>query len=155
MGESNQTQALHEVGQFLRSKEDARTNFEQSLHHAIFWDDLLMREVLWKTNSSKTMTCIQTYGYCYFYGNIKIAMIKEGLGIGPERYCIAFNRSPTFYSKLKLLMCYLPREKMFLYPSGARLEGPFLHEPWLSRGRQICSNPSITLDEYLANFILY
>ena len=118
-------------------------------------DEHLLEDGLWKTNSSKTMTCIRTYGYVYLYCNLKIAMIKEGLGIGPERYCIVFNRRPTFYSKLKLLMCYLPREKMFLYPSGVRLEGPFLHEPWLSRGRQICSNPSITLDEYLANFILY
>ena len=154
MEESNQIQALHEAGQFLQSNEDTRTQFEQSLHHGVFMDEHLLEDGLWRTNSSKTMTCIRTYGYVYLYCNLRIAMIKEGLGIGPERYCIAFNRSPTFYSKLKLLICYLPHEKMFLYPSNARLEGPFLHEPWLSRGRQICSNPSITLDEYLANFIL-
>ena len=155
MEEPNQIQALYEAGQFLRSNEDARTNFEHTLHRGVFMDEHLLEDGLWKTNSSKTMTCIQTYGYCYLYCNIRIAMIKEGLGIGPERYCVAFNRSPTFYSKLKLLMNYLPREKMFLYPSSARLEGPFLHEPWLSRGREIRSHPSITLDEYLANFILH
>ena len=91
MGESNQIQALYEARQFLRSNEDARTNFEHTLHRGVFMDEHLMEDGLWKTNSSKTMTCIQTYGYCYLLYNIKIAMIKEGLGVGPERYYVAFN----------------------------------------------------------------
>ena len=40
---------------------------------------------------------------------------------------------------------------MFIYPTYARLEGPFLHEPWLSRARATQSRPSLTRDEYVAN----
>ena len=85
MEDSNQIQALYKAGQFLRSNKDARKNFEHSLHLVVLLDELLIEDGLWKTNSSKTMICIQTYGYCYLLCNIKIAMIKEGLGIGPKR----------------------------------------------------------------------
>ena len=80
-------------------------------------------------------------------------MLKEAVGVGPQRYCIYFHHAPYYYSKLKLIMAYLPQEKMFLYPATARLEGPFLQEPWLSRGRAICSRPSLTFDKFHANFV--
>ena len=79
-------------------------------------------------------------------------MLKEVVGLGPQRYCVFFHSAQNFYSKLKLIMSSLPQEKMFLYPATARLEGPFLQEPWLSRGRALCSHPSLTFDEYPAKF---
>ena len=41
---------------------------------------------------------------------------------------------------------------MFIYPAGATLRGPFLHEPWLSRARAIHSHPAITAGEFAASF---
>ena len=107
----------------------------------------------WRSSPSNDMICIQPFGEYYLLHNIRVAMLKEVMGLGPQRYCIVFNRASHFYSKLKLIMSSLPQEKMLLYPAGARLKGPFLHEPWLSRGRALCSRPTITIDEYNASFL--
>ena len=80
-------------------------------------------------------------------------MMMEAIGVGPQCYCIVFNLAPDFYSKLKLILYFLPQEKMFLYPANARLEGPFLQEPWLSRVTAIQSRPSFTEEEYVASIV--
>ena len=85
--------------------------------------------------------------------NLHIAMLMEAIGVGPQHYCICFDHSPNTYRKPKLLLYSLPQEKMFIYLANARLEGPFLHEPWLSRARAILSCPSLTRDEYVASFV--
>ena len=108
---------------------------------------------LWKSNPTNDMTCIQLFGEWYLYNNLRVAMLKEVVGLGPQRYCVVFNRAPNFYSKLKMIMAFLPHEKMFLYPAGSRLEGPFLYDPWRSRGRALFSRPSITIDAYNASFL--
>ena len=79
-------------------------------------------------------------------------MLKEVVGLGPQRYCIVFNQAPSFYSKLKMILAYLPIDKMFLYPAQESLGGFFLQEPWLSQGQLLCSHPSISREEYIANF---
>ena len=79
-------------------------------------------------------------------------MLREVAGIGPQRYCIVFNQAPSFYSKLKMILAYLPIDKMFLYPAQESLGGPFLQEPWLSQGHLLCSQPSISCEEYMVNF---
>ena len=79
-------------------------------------------------------------------------MLKEVVGIGPTRYSVAYHRVSYFYDRLQLLMIYLPFEKMFLYSAQEGLGGSFLQEPWLSQSRDLCSRPSITFDEYVANF---
>ena len=107
----------------------------------------------WRSSPSGDMISIQLFGEYYLLHNIRVAMLKEVVGLGPQRYCVFFDRAPNFYSKLKLIMSFLLQEKMFLYPATARLEGPFLQEPWLSRGRALCSRSSLTFDEYHANFV--
>ena len=67
-------------------------------------------------------------------GSLRIAMLKEAIGIGPQRCYVYFHLGLDFYRKLMLIMTYLPHEKMFLYLGEARLGAPFLQEPWLSRG---------------------
>ena len=89
----------------------------------------------------------------HFLDNIYIAMFMEAVGAGPQRYCICFDPSPNTYRKLNLLLYSFPQEKMFIYPTNARLEGPFLQDPWLSRARAIQSRPSLTRDEYVASFV--
>ena len=80
-------------------------------------------------------------------------MLMEAVGLGPQRYCIVFSSAPDFYSKLKLILYSLPQEKMFLYPAGTTLGGPFLHEPWLTRAQALQTQPSISEGEYVANFV--
>ena len=89
----------------------------------------------------------------HFLDNLRIAMLMESVGVGPQHYCICFDPSPDTCRKLKLLIYSLPQEKMFIYPADARLEGPFLHEPWLSRARAIQSRPSLTSEEYVDSFV--
>ncbi len=117
-----------------------------------YWGRGLGRQ--WRPNPSKDMIDGQLFGQESLLNNLRVTMLKEAVGLGPQRYCIFFNHAPEFYSKLKLIMSSLPQEKMFLYPSTARLEGPFLQELWLSRGRAISARPSLTFDEYHGNFIL-
>ena len=80
-------------------------------------------------------------------------MLMESVGVGPQHYCICFAYSLDTYRKLKLLLYSLSKEKMFIYPANARLEGPFLHEPWISKAGAIQSHPSFTRDEYVASFV--
>ena len=108
-------------------------------------------DVKWVTHWG--VTFVTMWDEEHLLKNIQFAMIQEMMGLGPQRYCVFFNSTPNFYSKLKLIMSSLPQEKIFLYPAIARLEGPFLQEPWLTRGRALCSRSSLTFDEYHANFV--
>ena len=99
------------------------------------------------------MLAVQIWDHRSFLGNLRIVMLMEAIGVGLQHYCIIYDSSLDFYSKLKLILYSLPEAKMFLYPSDARLEGPFLQEPWLSRARAIHTRPSIIVEEYVANFL--
>ena len=99
------------------------------------------------------MTCIEFMTASGQIENLRIAMFKEGIGIGPERYCVYVAPGGNFERKLQLIMTYLPAEKMFLYPPGSRLGGPFLVEPWLSRGRTLMARPSISDREFQEKFV--
>ena len=153
MASPNQEQALYEVSQILRGDEEARLNFERhaSMRTLGFYNPNATEA--WKSNPSRDITRIHLSRGVYFVENIRLALLKEAVGLGPRRYCVCFERTPLFYVNLMLVMTYLPRHKMFMYPTGTRLEGPFLREPWLSRERVICSRPTLTLDEYNTNFV--
>ena len=79
-------------------------------------------------------------------------MLMEAIGVGPQCYCIFFYPSPDIYRNFKLVLYSLPQEKIFIYPTDAKLKGPFLHEPWLW-AKAIQSRPSLTKEEYVASFV--
>ena len=155
MGESNREQALHEMSQVLSERGSVRANLERHLTVTHFGH--LPRGGFfvgpWRTSPSGDITCIELMGLPFLLGNLKIAMFKEAMGIGPSRYCIYFSHGADFFQKLRLIMIYLPQEKMFLYPPGQGLGGPFLREPWLSRGRALLSRPSLTGAEFHEYFV--
>ena len=91
----------------------------------------------WQLNPTRDMLAIHFVSHLSFLDNLRIAMLMESIGVGPQHYCICFDPSIDTYRKLKLLLYSLPQKKMFIYLANARLEGPFLHEPWLSRARAI------------------
>lgn len=150
MAGPSQSQALYEMSQILHGDREAREQFDwhSTMITMHFWDPT----ITWRFNEVKNITRVRLEGERYLRGNLKLAMIKEFVGIAPERYCIMFYDDPRFYSKLKLLMSCLPEEKMFLYPATAVLGGSFLQEPWLSRGRALRSRPSLTFEEYMEIF---
>ena len=125
MASPNQEQALYEMSQILQGDKEAREDFEYRACMATFgfWGPGSIGT--WKSNLAKDMMCIEIYGERYFFNNLKVAMLQEAVGIGPQRYCVVFNQAPHFYSKLKLVMSCLPNEKMFLYPAGTDLTRHF------------------------------
>ena len=80
-------------------------------------------------------------------------MLMEAVKHGPQCYCIVCDSSPGFYNFLKIILYFLVHKKMFLYPDGTTLGGPFLHEPWLSKAQALQAQPSITEEEYVASFV--
>ena len=141
------------MSQILNGDDNARASFEQHNYHNHYGNRRSGLIGPWRTNTAQTVTCIELFGGAYLLGSLRTALLKEAIGIGPQRYCIYYYESPEFYRKLKLIMMYLPQEKMFIYPSGIILRGPFLQEPWLSRGRAICARPSLTPGEFHDFFI--
>ena len=99
------------------------------------------------------MLAIHLWGLDDLIDNLWIAMLMEAVGIGPQRYCVSFEDSRQFYRMLQLILYVLPHKRMFLYPIGSILGGPFLHEPWLARARAIQSCPSLTEEEHAASFV--
>ena len=88
----------------------------------------------WVISPSCDMLAIRLWGPDDLIDNLKIAMLMEAIGIGPQRYYTYFDDSsddfPEFYCLFQLVLYALPQERMFLYPVGSTLRGPFLHEPW-------------------------
>ena len=98
------------------------------------------------------MVCIQFTDYPHLIENLRLALTEEGLGLGPQRYCLVFDRDPYFHRFLAVILAFLPRHKMFMYPNNVVLGGPFTHEPWLSRLRTVCSRPSLSPKEFQTHF---
>ena len=77
------------------------------------------------------MTCVQLCTHpSNFTDNLKVALLKEAVGLVPSRYCIVHHLGRKFSKQLKTIMFFLPPKKMFT--AGGTLGGPFLQEPWLS-----------------------
>ena len=117
MATSSQDQATYEISQILNGDEEARKRFERQAGLATFgfWGPDFLGP--WKISPSRDLTCVQLYGQFMFLQILKVVMLKEAIGLGPQKYCVALYRAPYFYSRLKLLLIYLPFEKMFLYPT--------------------------------------
>ena len=82
--------------------------------------------------------------------NLKLAMMKEIVGLGPLYYCVIRSYNLDFESLLMLVLHYLTKDKFCIYPENESLRGPFLYEPWKFLGQRICNWPTISLERYLA-----
>ena len=85
------------------------------------------------------------------WDNLGLAMFKEAIGLGPLCYYIIRSYNLDFENLLMLTLLYLPEENFCMYPKNETLEGPVLHSPWDILGRRICTEPSISIDCYLAD----
>jgi len=117
------------------------------------------RDVRWTTRGG--VTFVTMWDEEHLYNNLRLAMIKEMMGIGPMKYCILNNAMPHFESRLLLLIYYLPHKKMCFYPPRESLSGPFTHPPWLGigeaiRGRTLnLKNPLIRTIYYTQQFVVF
>ena len=82
--------------------------------------------------------------------NLKLAMLKEIVGLGPQYYCVIHSHNLDFESFFMLILHYLPKDKFCIYLEDESLRGPFLYEPWKILGQRICTQPTILLERYLA-----
>ena len=92
-------------------------------------------QVKWVTRMS--VTRVTVWGLEHLLNNIRLAVISEALGLGPNHYCIIRSASPNFASKVLLLVRYLPHEKMSIRPIGPPLRGPFMRPLWRTIGEGI------------------
>ena len=163
MATSRRSQALREVAQYLGARgSDRALRFEKRAYRSLFGRYEHDSWHYWAISPSQDMLSIRlTWGPDDVIENLRIAMLMEAVGQGPQRYCIHFEDTddefsddyPGFYRLLQLVLYALPQERMFIYPAGGTLRGPFLREPWLSRARAIQSHPSITEEEFAASFV--
>lgn len=154
MATGGRDQAFHEMTQILQGDPEARQGFNDQACIAVAGHVIHPFWRYWTCNISHTLVSIRLGDVRAVGYQLQMAMLAEKFDIGPERYCINYprRRGPEFYSLLKLVMFFLPHEKMFIFPIGTRLEGSFLQEPWLSRGRALSLRPSLTFQEFNNEF---
>ena len=71
--------------------------------------------------------------------NLKLVMLKEIVGLGPQYYFVIHSFNLDFESFLMLVLHYLPKDKFCIYSENESLRGPFLYEPWKILGQRICN----------------
>ena len=151
----NTSHELQEMSQILQRDPQSLIVFEQCTYVMMYGPYNRKNQRHWQLNPTRDMLAVQLLDCYFFLDNILISMLMEGVGAGPQCYSICFDPSADTYRKLKLILYSLPQEKMFTYPADAKLEGPFLHEPFLSRARAIQYCPSLTEGEYVASFVVF
>ena len=106
------SQALCKVSQYLRDPERA-LRFEAYTYTMMFGCYERRNWRYWAINPSHDMLAIHLgWGPRDFIDNLRIALLMEGLGIGPQRYCICFDDTfddfPEVYCLLQLVLYALP-----------------------------------------------
>ena len=147
--------ALQEMSQILKDPQSL-LHFERYTYTMMFGHYSCRNWQHWQLGPLWDMLAIHLWGPLALIDNLWIAMLMEVVGVGgPQCYCIYFDDSPEFYNMFQLILYSLLQERMFLYPAGSTLGGPFLHEPLLSRAGAIQSCPSLTEEEYVASFVYF
>ena len=104
MATLRRSQALCEVSKYLRDPERA-LRFEAYTYTMMFGHYECHNWRYWAISPSRDMLAIRLgWGPRDFIDNLRIAMLMEGVGIGPQRYCICFNdTSDNFLEVYRLL----------------------------------------------------
>ena len=82
--------------------------------------------------------------------NLSLAVLKEMVGIETQWYCILRSFNLDIESLLLLALHYLPKEKFCIYPEEEALSGSFLRTPWVNIGKNLCSQPTISIETFVA-----
>ena len=89
----------------------------------------------------RNITRVTLWGRDHFRNNIRLAMVKEALGLGPRYYGILRTSHPGFSERLFLLAQFLPHQKFYLYPHfGLPPRVLSIFQPILERLAQLSVN---------------
>ena len=134
---SREEEALDRIREHLEeSNHNVRMEFLEAVTRAVFPRlGVIGAQTRWITRGD--VTRITLWGRQHLLNNLRVAIIREAMGLGPKHYCIMTSWDPSFESKLLLLMRYLPEEKMSFYSWGRPLRGPFREPRWQARGEAI------------------
>ena len=103
-------------------------------------------QTMWKT--SHNITRVTIWGQSHFRNNIRLAIVTEALGLGPQYYCIMRTFPPGFSDRVFLLIQFLPHHKVCIDPCfGTPLGGPFRRSPHAREIGEAISNRVIPLDQ--------
>ena len=101
---STEEQAMYVVRQHMEvaSLETKKTLID--LYTQLFFPqpDSSWSQVMWSNRCGVTFVTI--WGEEHLRNNLRLALIKEMLGLGPMKYCIVNNMMPNFESKVLLLI---------------------------------------------------
>ena len=113
-----------------QTNEEVRRSFAKRYKQRLFpLSQLTTAQTKWRSHCN--VIRVTLWGRDHFRNNVRIAMICEVLGLGPQYYCIMRSSHLGFAKRVFLLIQFLPHSKMYLYPNfGLPLRGPFDQPPW-------------------------
>lgn len=113
------------IEQLRQSNEEARRAFVDRYEQGIFpHPGTSTAQTKWKTY--RDIIRVTLWGRDHFRNNVRLAMVREAMGLGPRIYCIIRSLYPAFSERVFLLTQFLPHQKMYFYPFfGLPLRGPF------------------------------
>ena len=82
----------------------------------------------WITHND--ITYVTTWGEDHLQNNLKVALMKEMLGLGPCHYCILDNGLPELDTRILLLLYHLPPSKLCIYSKDGKMRNVSLGSPW-------------------------
>ena len=102
-----------------------RKTFLESYKQSIFPTlGISTGQTIWKTY--RNITRVTLWGREHFLNNVRLFMVAEALGLGPDYYCVKRSLRYGFDDRLFLLTRYLPAQKICCDPVfGLPPRGPF------------------------------
>ena len=114
MATPGRSQALREVSQYLGVRgSDRALRLEERAYRSLFGRYERDSWHYWAISPSRDMLAICLgWGPDDLIDNLRIAMLMEAVGLGPQRYCIRFDDTdddfPGVYRMLQLVLYALP-----------------------------------------------
>ena len=106
------------------------------LEEILFPNEFERKVKVWITKNGYTR--VTTWGQQVLLKNLKIALFKERLGLGPISYCLIWNSSPSFSAKVALIFTCLFPSKFCVYPLGPPIQGILSSPQWIDLNHTIC-----------------
>ena len=112
-----------------QTNEETRRAFAERYERRLFpLPQITTAQTMWRSHCN--IVRVTLWGRDHFRNNVRVAMVCEALGLGPQYYCIMRSYHPGFAEWVFLLIQFLPHSKMYLYPHfGLPLRGPFDYSP--------------------------
>lgn len=138
------------IPQLLEANTTVREAFVERYQRLLFPQyGPTLAQTPWRTH--RGITRVTLWGRDHFRNNVRLAMVKEAMGLGPRLYRLySVERSLIlgFSERVFLLAQFLPHHKIYLSPRyGLPLRGPF---SFLDHTREIgvaIANRFVSLEE--------